>query len=193
MEPLEGNMAEHRNRIVSTKQQRIAELAKQSPQMGFTSLTTTWTWTGCTRLSAHAQRRGTGRGRTNRRDYERDLGDNLRSLLDRAKSGTYRAPPVRRVHIPKGTGERNATDRDSDVGGQSASAGGGHAAGADLRAGLSGLFVWLSAGAVGAPGCEALWSRRWGGVVAGFWKWTSGSFSTLWIMPICGSFCSKSA
>ena len=27
--------------------------------------------------------------------------NNLRSLLDRAKSGTYRAPPVRRVHIPK--------------------------------------------------------------------------------------------
>jgi RNA-directed DNA polymerase len=35
-------------------------------------------------------------------DYERDLEGNLRSLLDRAKSGTYRAPPVRRVHIPKG-------------------------------------------------------------------------------------------
>jgi hypothetical protein len=35
-------------------------------------------------------------------DYERDLESNLRSLLDRAKSGTYRAPPVRRVHIPKG-------------------------------------------------------------------------------------------
>src|SRR5262249_45499095 len=29
---------------------------------------------------------------------------NLRGLLDRAKSGTYRAPPVRRVQIPKGTG-----------------------------------------------------------------------------------------
>ena len=26
---------------------------------------------------------------------------NLQSLLDRAKSGTYQAPPVRRVHIPK--------------------------------------------------------------------------------------------
>jgi len=34
--------------------------------------------------------------------YERDLEGNLRSLLERAKSGTYRAPPVKRVHIPKG-------------------------------------------------------------------------------------------
>jgi group II intron reverse transcriptase/maturase len=37
-------------------------------------------------------------------DYEADLTANLRSLLDRAKSGTYRAPPVRRVHISKGPG-----------------------------------------------------------------------------------------
>jgi group II intron reverse transcriptase/maturase len=36
-------------------------------------------------------------------DYEQDLEGNLRSLLERAKSGTYWAPPVRRVHIPKGT------------------------------------------------------------------------------------------
>ena len=36
--------------------------------------------------------------------YEKDLEANLPSLLDRAKSGTYFAPPVRRVHIPKGTG-----------------------------------------------------------------------------------------
>ena len=35
-------------------------------------------------------------------EYEQDLEENLHSLLDRAKSGTYRAPPVRRVHIPKG-------------------------------------------------------------------------------------------
>jgi RNA-directed DNA polymerase len=34
-------------------------------------------------------------------DYERDLEGNLRSLLERAKSGKYVAPPVRRVHIPK--------------------------------------------------------------------------------------------
>jgi group II intron reverse transcriptase/maturase len=35
-------------------------------------------------------------------EYEQDLEGNLRSLLDRAQSGTYQAPPVRRVHIPKG-------------------------------------------------------------------------------------------
>jgi group II intron reverse transcriptase/maturase len=35
-------------------------------------------------------------------DYAQDLEANLQSLLDRAKSGErYRAPPVRRVHIPK--------------------------------------------------------------------------------------------
>src|SRR5947199_6283401 len=28
----------------------------------------------------------------------------LADLFDRAKSGTYQAPPVRRVHMPKGTG-----------------------------------------------------------------------------------------
>jgi group II intron reverse transcriptase/maturase len=37
-------------------------------------------------------------------DYAANLRDNLQALLDRAKSGTYRAPPVRRVHIPKGPG-----------------------------------------------------------------------------------------
>jgi group II intron reverse transcriptase/maturase len=38
-------------------------------------------------------------------DYQRDLYGNLRSLLDRFKSGTYRAPPVRRAFIPKGGGQ----------------------------------------------------------------------------------------
>jgi group II intron reverse transcriptase/maturase len=36
--------------------------------------------------------------------YAEHLDDNLKSLLERAKSGSYRAPPVRRVHIPKGDG-----------------------------------------------------------------------------------------
>jgi len=37
--------------------------------------------------------------------YEANLEGNLQSLLDRAKSGRYFAPPVRRVHIPKGRGK----------------------------------------------------------------------------------------
>jgi group II intron reverse transcriptase/maturase len=34
-------------------------------------------------------------------DYKVNLMDNLRDLLNRAQSGTYVAPPVRRAHIPK--------------------------------------------------------------------------------------------
>jgi len=39
------------------------------------------------------------------KQYEENLEENLQNLLNRAKSGTYRAPPVRRKHIPKGTGK----------------------------------------------------------------------------------------
>ena len=37
-------------------------------------------------------------------EYARDLEKNLESLLVRFRTGAYRAPPVRRVHIPKGDG-----------------------------------------------------------------------------------------
>jgi retron-type reverse transcriptase len=37
-------------------------------------------------------------------DYGKDLEKNLRSLLQRVKSGSYYAPPVKRVQIPKGDG-----------------------------------------------------------------------------------------
>ena len=39
------------------------------------------------------------------RDYEANLEVHLRSLVERAKSGLYKAPPVRRVYIPKGKGD----------------------------------------------------------------------------------------
>jgi RNA-directed DNA polymerase len=39
-------------------------------------------------------------------DYEAQLEDNLRDLLERIKSGRYQAPPVRRVYIPKADGTR---------------------------------------------------------------------------------------
>ena len=40
----------------------------------------------------------------NAEQYAEQLESNLELLLDRMKSGRYRAPPVRRVHIPKGDG-----------------------------------------------------------------------------------------
>jgi group II intron reverse transcriptase/maturase len=43
---------------------------------------------------------------TTAEQYAERLGENLRSLLDRFKSGRYRAPPVKRVHIPKGSGSQ---------------------------------------------------------------------------------------
>jgi RNA-directed DNA polymerase len=90
---------------VSTRQQRIATLAKQSPQMGFTSLAyhidLDWLREAYRRTRKDGAVGVDGQTAT---DYEKNLEDNLQSLLDRAKSCTYRAPPVRSVHIPKGTG-----------------------------------------------------------------------------------------
>jgi len=90
---------------VSTRQQRIAELAKQSPQMGFTSLNhhldVAWLFEAFQRTRKDGAPGVDGQTAD---DYRLDLLANLESLRDRAKSGTYRAPPVRRVRIPKGTG-----------------------------------------------------------------------------------------
>ncbi len=38
--------------------------------------------------------------------YEENLEENLQSLLDRFKSGRYKAPPVRRTYVPKGDGRQ---------------------------------------------------------------------------------------
>lgn len=94
----------HRNpNDVSTKQQRIATLAKQSPEMGFTSLAylmdLEWLREAYRRTRKNA---AAGIDGQTAAQYEQRLESNLQSLLDRAKSGRYRAPPVRRVHIPKG-------------------------------------------------------------------------------------------
>jgi group II intron reverse transcriptase/maturase len=106
MRPLEGKMPGTPSpETISTRRQRIAELARQSPQAAFTTLAhhidIDWM------VEAYRRTRKDGAvgvdGQT-AKDYAVDLEGNLRSLLDRAKSGRYLAPPVRRVHIPKGTG-----------------------------------------------------------------------------------------
>ena len=48
----------------------------------------------------------TGVDKVSAEEYGADLEENLKSLLSRFKSGTYYAPPVRRVEIPKGDGAK---------------------------------------------------------------------------------------
>lgn len=107
MDPLEGKMPGNSGPAsISTKQQRIAQLARQMPDKAMTSLSyhLDLEWM----LEAYRRTRkdgATGIDGVSAREYEANLEENLRSLLDRAKSGDgYRAPPMRRVHIPKGDG-----------------------------------------------------------------------------------------
>ena len=87
---------------VFTKQQRIAELAKRSPQMGFTSLAYLMDIDWLHEAFRRTRKDGApGVDGQTWSEYERNLEANLQSLLDRAKSATYRAPPVRRVYISK--------------------------------------------------------------------------------------------
>jgi len=93
---------------VSTKLERIAELARQMPQKQLRSLLhhmdVEWLHEAYRRTRKDG---AVGVDGQTAAEYEANLEGNLRSLLDRAKSGDhYRAPPVRRVHIPKGDGRK---------------------------------------------------------------------------------------
>lgn len=90
---------------ISTKQARIANIARQRPNQALTPLShhIDLDWL----REAHRRTRkdaAPGIDAQTAADFEQELEANLQSLLDRAKSGTYRAPPVRRVNIPKGDG-----------------------------------------------------------------------------------------
>jgi retron-type reverse transcriptase len=91
---------------VLTKQRRIAELAGIHPDVSFSSLAyhidIEWLYEAYQRTRKDG---AVGVDGQTAEEYAKDLGKNLRSLLDRAKSGKYFAPPVRRVHIPKGSGK----------------------------------------------------------------------------------------
>jgi len=92
---------------VSTKLQQIAERARQSPQTAWLSLAHHIDVDFLREALRRTRKDGaTGVDGRTAADYERDLEANLRSLLDRFKSGSYFAPPVKRVHIPKGDGRQ---------------------------------------------------------------------------------------
>src|SRR3990172_7988740 len=91
-EPLEGKTTESpTSDTVSTKLQRIAELAREGPTRGFRSLAHHIDIELLHEAFRRARKDGaTGvDGRTGR-DYEERLEENLRSLLERFKSGQYK-------------------------------------------------------------------------------------------------------
>jgi len=90
---------------ISTRLQRIAEQARGAPEMAFTSLAHHIDLDLLREAFRRTRKDGAPGvdGRT-AAEYAEDLEGNLRGLLERVRSGTYRAPPVRRAHIPKGKG-----------------------------------------------------------------------------------------
>jgi RNA-directed DNA polymerase len=94
---------------VSTKQERIAKLAAQNPAMAFTSLNhyldAEWLRYDyeCTRKDG-----AVGVDGQTAQEYAANLEQNLQSLMDRLKSGRYRALPVRRHYIDKSDGGKRA-------------------------------------------------------------------------------------
>lgn len=92
---------------ISTRLRRIAQLAREDPERSFMSLAhyidEYWLQEAYSRTRKDG---AAGVDGTTAKQYAEQLGDNLRSLLDRFKSGQYQAPPVKRVHIPKGNGSQ---------------------------------------------------------------------------------------
>ena len=94
---------------VSTKQQRIAELARSDPARAFVSLNAQLDLDWLREAYDRTRKSGAvGVDGQTAQQYAADLEANLADLLDRMKSGRYRAPPVRRVKIPK-AGSRTET------------------------------------------------------------------------------------
>jgi len=96
-----------RSTTVSMKCQRIAELASMQPARRLTTLAhhidVAWLREAYDRTRKDGAVGVDGQSAT---DYAQGLDDRLRSLLNRAKDGSYRAPPVRRTYIPKSDGRQ---------------------------------------------------------------------------------------
>lgn len=91
---------------VLTVQERIATLAQRSPDFAFYSLAHYIDLYWLKEAYDRTRKDGaSGIDDVTGEEYAENLYENLQDLLNRMKSGTYKAPPVKRVHIPKGTGK----------------------------------------------------------------------------------------
>ncbi len=107
-ELLEGKITGSLNSdTVSTRLQRIADLAREAPERAFLSLAHHIDVEFLHEAFRRTRKDGaTGVDGQTGEDYEERLEENLQSLLDRFKSGRYKAPPVRRTYVPKGDGKK---------------------------------------------------------------------------------------
>lgn len=91
---------------ILTKQQRIAELASWTPKRAINPLSHNIDIDWLKEAYRRTRKDGAvGVDGVTATEYAANLESNLQMLLDRAKSGRYFAPPVRRVHIPKDDGK----------------------------------------------------------------------------------------
>lgn len=90
---------------VWTKLQRVAELSRERPEQVWTTLAHHIDQ-GMLRSAFERARKSSAPGVDGQTvgDYASNLDANLASLHDRFRTGAYRAPPVRRVYIPKPDG-----------------------------------------------------------------------------------------
>ena len=93
---------------ISTKLERIAKLAKEMRDVPLTTLAHSIDIEWLHEAYRRTRKDGAaGVDGQTAQEYAAKLDENLATLLNRAKSGDgYRAPPVRRVHIPKGDGQK---------------------------------------------------------------------------------------
>jgi RNA-directed DNA polymerase len=91
---------------MSTQLDQIAKKAKSNPKLRFTSLAHLLTPEFLTETWRQMNRRGaSGVDGETTKEFEQGLDTRVQELCERLKRGSYRAPPVRRVEIPKGPGK----------------------------------------------------------------------------------------
>jgi RNA-directed DNA polymerase len=94
---------------IYTKQRQIAKLAQRAPEMAFTTIAHHIDVEWLKEAYARTRKDGTpGVDGQRSWEYEQNLKGNLERLLEEAKSGSYRAPLVRRVYIDKEGGSQRA-------------------------------------------------------------------------------------
>lgn len=91
---------------MSTQLLKIAVKAKQEPKTRFTSLVHLLTPEFLLETWRQLNRKGaSGIDGETIEEFETNLEARIEALCQRLKAGKYRAPPVRRVDIPKGEGK----------------------------------------------------------------------------------------